>query len=275
MCSRETLLSKKKLTLGEMDSRIIKKILTDIKKFHQAGYKVAVTPMGLGEPLMYKNLWKFFAEVKKISKNIKIILVTNALLLNEENIKKMIKAKVDEVNISLNGRNRNEYKRINGVDAFDLVEKNIESLFKLRKKTPKIFIQYLNKGDSKWVKLMGKLDKYYVHPIVNQGGFAKGKRRYSNHPCTQLQIRMASKMNGDMYPCDAALYSGGQKIEELCLGNVLKDSYFDQFIDKDSKRNKILSMMKKNDYGKLKVCKRCSTKDLGSNCYFNFLGRWV
>lgn len=275
MCTREKLIKNKNLCVGEMNEKIIKNIKSEIKKFKKAGYKIAITPMGLGEPLLYNNLWKFFKDIKKIDKKIKLILVTNGILLNEKNIKKIISSKIDEINISLNGRNKKEYFKYNGIDAFDLVQENIKKIFVLRKKIkPKIFIQYLNKGDVKWNKFMKKNDKYYVHPIVNQAGFASGIKSNNNYPCNQLSARIAIKINGDIYPCDAALYSGNQKIEELYLGNIKKYSPFAQYTDKKSKRYQILNQMKNNDYKNIKTCKKCSTKNLGINCYFNFFGKW-
>lgn len=274
MCTRERLVKQDKLRIGEIADKKINIILGEIKKFRKKGYNVAFTPMGLGEPLMYSKIFQVFEKVKKIDKNIKNILVTNGLLLNSKNNFK----NVDEISISLNGRNRDEYKKLNGIDAFEVVVQNIKNLLKLKNR-PNVFIQYLdlNKSDftkviNEWNKLMRDGDKCYVHPIVNQAGLANKEKDLINYPCTQPLWRISIKINGDVYPCDPALYSGSNKFEELCLGNVDKMSIYETFIDKFSKRYQIFNEMRKNDYKNLECCKVCTTKCLGGNCYFNIGG---
>lgn len=278
MCTRQRLVDKKCLEIGEMSSEILGKVFAEMDKFIEKGHRVVFTPMGLGEPLMHSGLFNLIKTIK--NKQVKVILVTNGILLNQKNIDNILLNKVDEVSISLNCKDKKSYKTMNGVDTYDVVVSNIKNLLmskkKLKDNKTNVFIQYLGEDVSafdkeivKWNMLMQGGDKCYVHRIVNQAGLANNNRTDVNFPCNQPLFRITIKMSGDMYPCDPALYSGGGKFKELYLGNILKVSAFDQFYDKNSKRYKIMKKMKKEDYKNLECCKVCSTKALAANCFFN------
>jgi len=278
MCTRQRLIETGCLKVKEMDWEIVDKIVDEMFKFRRAGCRVVFTPMGLGEPLMYKNLFVLFKKVKL--KRIKTVLVTNGLLLNEANINKILETGIDEVSVSLNSTNKRDYKKMNGVDGFDLVTSNIKELLKIRKEKrllkPNVFIQYLGdnfddfgEGIKKWNMIMRGGDKCYVHKIVSQAGLVGGNKGLKVFPCSQPLFRIAVKVNGNVYPCGPALYSGSDKFEQLYIGNVSGMSVFDDFFDKKSKRYQIVDKMRKDDYSKLSCCKKCTTKNLSANCFFS------
>ncbi|OQA74245.1 MAG: molybdenum cofactor biosynthesis protein A [Candidatus Dependentiae bacterium ADurb.Bin246] len=276
MCTRQSLVDKNRLHVGVMDDLIVNNVIDQMKKFSDLGYEVVFTPMGLGEPLLYEKLYKVIERVKKY--RIKVILVTNGILLNNKNIDGILNARVDEITVSLNTKNKNEYKKLMGVDGFDLVNKNLDLLFEKRNKKKsklKIFIQFLgsqNDFDKQiryWNNKMRNGDKCYVHSFVNQAGLVKNNSKNINYPCSQPLYRISIKINGDIYPCDPALYSGSDKFRELYLGNIMDRSVIKDFLDKNNKRYKILSMMKKENYSKIKCCQVCTTKGLSENCFFN------
>jgi radical SAM protein with 4Fe4S-binding SPASM domain len=119
---------------------------------------------------------------------------------------------------------------------------------------------------------MQPLDKCYIHPIVNQGGFKKGvisKENNNNYPCISPLSRLVLKINGDVYPCDACLYSGANKEKQLLLGNILKDNLIYEFENKKGKSKLIFERMRRGDYSKLSACSQCNTYKLSPNCYFS------
>lgn len=285
MCTRLEMLSKRKLIIGEIKPKILNKIFSDMKKFIKNNYQVVFAPMGLGEPLMSRN-WKIiFSKVKKISKKIYIVLVTNGVLLTEDTSRELVNIGVDEISISLNVNNSADYQKyMRAADNYANIKKNIENLLKIRNhkknSNTKIFIQYLdyknqpNKFTSdiaEWRKLMRDCDKCYVHPIVNQAGFKKDgitQKKVSAYPCSSPLSRVAIRINGDMYPCDPCFYGGNTRIEELYLGNILKNSFFDLINNPQSKIYSILNFMKKNNYDSLPTCQRCNTYTLSGNPFF-------
>jgi len=276
MCTRQSLVDKNRLHVGVMDDLIVNNIINQMKKFTSLGYKVVFTPMGLGEPFLYDKLFEVIKRVKKYK--IKVVLVTNGILLNSSNINWILDAKVDEITISLNTNSGDKYRKLMGVDGFDLVNKNLDLLFEKRNKKKsklKIFIQFLgsqsdfDKQIRYWNNKMRNGDKCYVHDFVNQAGLVKKNGRRVNFPCSQPLYRISIKINGDLYPCDPALYSGSDKFRELYLGNIIDRSVIKDFLNKNNKRYKILSMMKKENYSMIKCCQVCTTKGLSENCFFN------
>ena len=285
MCARSILIKDKKLYIRDMEKEVIERVIDEIKQFHKHGEKVAFTPMGLGEPILFDGLLDLFSDIKIVSKSIRIILVTNGILLDETFSKKLISLDIDEVSISLNANNPQDYFRYMGTDMYDRVCYNIENLIRLRnesgKKLPSVLVQYLDfmhnrdifKEDiRKWLKIMRYNDKSYIHPIVNEAGFYTGKyvskSKKENFPCTQPLERIAVKVNGDIYPCDPCLYSGTDKISSLYMGNIKEHSPFKLHIQPLNKRLEIIKRMQKDNYALLPECKRCDTREIGCNCFF-------
>jgi len=289
ICTRQSLVEKGHLHVGDMDENLVRRIVQEIKKFHNCSRNVHFVPMGLGEPLLYKGLFDLFGDIKHISKKIGIVLVTNGILLDGACCKKLISLGIDEVCVSLNAVKASSYRQHMKVDAYDKVCRNIENLISLRNKSggrlPSVFVQYIDydnnpklyqKNVKQWSKIMRYNDKCFVHPIVNQAGFFSGGNSFASSkkrfPCTQPLWRIAIKINGDMYPCDSCLYSGSKKTTSLYLGNIMKESPFEQLADKNSKRFSVIKRMRKNDYSQLPECERCNTCKLDCNCYFKLPG---
>jgi len=286
MCTRAGLVKDSKLSVADMPEPIVDRVIEEVKKFFDY-YKgnVYFTTMGLGEPLLSRNLFEVFAAIKNISPKISIILVTNGLLLDEATNKKLIDLGVNEVTVSLNVNNAAEYNRRMSVDAYDKVRANIENLINLRKKSgkklPGVFVQYIDydnqqkdfqKDIKEWLKIMKYNDKCYVHPIVNEGGFFDQGNQFGstkkNYPCVSPLRRISMKINGDFYPCDPCFYSGSKKIPSLYLGNIMTDSPFELFMKKDNPQSTMMKNMRRDDYSKLPECKICNTYKLCANSYF-------
>ncbi len=299
MCTRAELVKMGGLHVTDMPENLIGRILEEMGKFLAAGRRVYFVPMGLGEPLLFKGLFDLFRRVKNISKDIGIVLVTNGVLFDEKAARETLDCGVDEVCVSLNACDETRYKQHMKFDAYENVCRNIENFIRMRNnaefKRPSVFIQFIDydkdhvlfeKEIKKWRGILSGEDKYFIHPVVNQAGFSCSgnsyKNQIKNHPCSQPLWRVAIKVNGDMYPCDPALYSGAQKIESLFLGNISQESPLEIFNSLDNKILKIITSMRKDDYSWLPECKKCNTYKLGCNCFFElpkflrFKGyRWI
>ncbi len=285
MCTRADLLRSGQLKIIDMNQEMIDRILHEMEKFLKAGRRVYFVPMGLGEPLLFKGLFDLFRRVKGISEDLGIVLVTNAVLLDEAAAQEVVSCGVDEVCVSLNAYDENSYRRHMKLDVYQKVCQNIENFIRIRdasgKKRPSLSIQFIDYDHDqalfeneikRWRRCMSNEDKYYIHPVVNQAGFSGAddsfKSNTKNHPCSQPLWRFAIKVNGDFYPCDPALYSGANKIDSLFLGNIMHDSPIELFNSLDSKALKIMASMRKDDYSKLPECEKCNTYKLGCNCFF-------
>jgi len=90
-----------------------------------------------GEPLLHKDLASITSRIKSIDHEIEISLTTNGILI-KENIDELLDAGLDRMNISLHSMDRENYKRIVGVDALDKVLNGLDYVSKLGVKGFKI-----------------------------------------------------------------------------------------------------------------------------------------
>lgn len=82
-----------------------------------------------GEPLIEPELLKFIDGIS----NAKISINTNGIFLNEQLAEKILEnEKVDQITVSLDGSTRESYEKTRGIDAIDLVCKNIANFISMR-----------------------------------------------------------------------------------------------------------------------------------------------
>ena len=268
-----------------MKDETVDRVLVELEKFHKAKIPVYFLPMGLGEPLVYENLFKIYERIKKISQKIPITMTTNGIDLTEKYCNNILSTGVDEVSISLNSKNASEYKQHMGLDKYEQINENIRNLIRARnnkkKSSLRVYVQYIdyeNNPDSfkeearQWSKIMRGQDKCYVHPIVNMGGYYKNStiliKSQEHYPCYYPLKMIAIRVNGDLYPCCPAFYAGGERIESLSMGNISSKSPFEMFKDKNGRAAEIISCMRKNDYSNLSTCDKCNTYRLSPNISF-------
>jgi len=84
----------------------------------------------MGEPLLNKEIFKITQFGKK--KNIKFTTTINGTLINSDNID-LILENFQEIVISLDAANKEDYLQIRRVDLFDKVVENIKSIVKRKK----------------------------------------------------------------------------------------------------------------------------------------------
>lgn len=87
---------------------------------------------GIGEPFLNPDLFKIVKYAKE--KNAMVKLDTNGTLLNQENIRKILKTKIDIISISIDGTDKSSYEKIRVGANFDAVKNNIKALVRERKK---------------------------------------------------------------------------------------------------------------------------------------------
>lgn len=112
---------RQRLPQGEMTEETFFRIVDQI-----AGRGVERTSLFLmNEPLLDRRIEQFTAHVKARDPDTTTLLFTNGLLLSERRARSLAEAGLDEVNVSINGFDRERYGRImQGID-FDRVIKNL------------------------------------------------------------------------------------------------------------------------------------------------------
>jgi len=97
-----------------------------------------------GEPLMSKDVFELLDYASK--KGFSINLNTNGVLLNEKIIDRLLRIKHCNIIISLDSLRAGVYKKIRGIDALDIITKNILALRKKSKRPVRIFMTVSNEN---------------------------------------------------------------------------------------------------------------------------------
>lgn len=298
MCSRTNWVKGDNFKSEDIPDLVLSRTLKETEALFKAGKKIVFMTNGLGEPLLYAGLMDLAGRVKKISGRIKFSFTTNAVALSEKMAERLIKNGVDAIIISMNAANRESYNDLMGADLYDKVIENVKNLLNIRKKfksrTPALHIQlmktkntapYLTKGVMFWKDRIGGQDKVFIHEPVTHAGIidvtdiACCSRPPVRYPCMQCWARLAVRINGDVYPCDAAYYSN-EPIKNLLLGNITGQTFSDVYFSKNSRIMEIRKAQRENNYDNLPYCIKCDTFKLVPNVFFkipNIFGRrrWI
>ncbi len=94
----------------DMDFELFKKIIDEAANVLNLKQ---VCPVGFGEPLLYPKLFDAIKYIKEKNQKIRVVITTNAILLNEENVQKIIKSGLDQISLSINSFGLEKYRFLN------------------------------------------------------------------------------------------------------------------------------------------------------------------
>lgn len=80
---------------------------------------------GIGEPLLNPDLPRFVAHLK--ARGAHVLFNTNAVLLDQRRGDALVEAGLDELRVSLDGADREMYRRLRGIDKFDQIIANLRA----------------------------------------------------------------------------------------------------------------------------------------------------
>lgn len=101
--------------------------------------------VGLGEPLLNKNIVQYVKYIKDSNVTDKIHLVTNGTLLPYEISDRLIEAGVDVLRISINGLSAEDYMKYTGVKIdFDKIVDGIKYFYEHKKENTRIYIKIMD-----------------------------------------------------------------------------------------------------------------------------------
>ena len=210
--------SRLKRSKGDMGFESFKKILDELGD--TAAYLVLYN---LGEPLLNKDIFKMIGYAKE--KRIYVRLSTNGYFNDMSVIKGLVKARLDELVVSLDCPDKESFLSYKGIDGFDTVKNNIKEIIKERgkKNTPFVSVQLLamrqtenRVADFKKIAAGLGADRVMIKPVrVNfPGGHSsrqylplkaryireayKGKRKAN---CLRLWVSAGFLWDGSVVPC--------------------------------------------------------------------------
>jgi radical SAM protein with 4Fe4S-binding SPASM domain len=208
------------------------KYIRDMMKFPQ---KLKVLRfVGIGEPLLHKNLPDMisYAKHKKVANKIEII--TNGIKLRPALSDALIESGFDKIEISVQGIDSLDYKNNAGNSLyFDGFLYNIGYLYRYKKKHQKIYIKIVDsalKNKDKFLNLFGDLCDYIgiestvpIHEGVDLPERDKtqfGQSIVKSDVCSQPFYHMQINPDGKVTPCYSFDYP-------VILGNANKQSIVD------------------------------------------------
>jgi len=177
-CPRYELIGKGIRDAGHMDYDLVNKIIKDMSKISDKRFSVC--PVSLGEPLLYPQILDVLKLLRERLPKAYIHINTNAVLLNEEFSRELIKTGIDDIIFSINIWDEELYKRYHGVDALPDVIENIKRFLQMKGDgKPRVVLQILDIDINKekigafisyWKPYLNKNDVIYIRPLCDYGG---------------------------------------------------------------------------------------------------------
>lgn len=268
MCPNDNIKSK-----GFMDFNLFRSIINQIKTTAKV-----ILLYNTGEPLLHSKIIDMVKYCKEKT-DAKIILSSNATLLNKDISKKLIESKLDEIILCLDGNSPETYEKIRiGADYYAVLE-NILDFIKLADESnkPKVIIQLIKMNineheigefKNKWSKLncevsISNLDNWaHQLPIIINKSEITSSAAISREPCADLWFKMAINHSGEVTIC---CYDYNKKIR---IGS-LKDHTIEELWN----NNKIKQFRKlhfENKYLDIDFCRNCNkwSKEIDEFAYF-------
>ena len=245
---------------GYMDFELYKKIIDEIADVDK---KVFVRPFNFGEPLLHPQLPDMvkYAKDKGIKK---VGITTNGLLLDETKSKELIDAKLDEIEVSFEGVNKEEYEKIRIKSNYETVANNIKRLadlkneYKTRKPHIKLSMVKVNQTEEEikqyekyWSPVVDTISIRKLHDWIDKMQGLKYEKTDGDFPCRELWVRMYVLWNGDITFCCMDYEGTGG------LGNATEDSLLDVW--QGEKYRRLHDLHLRGRQHEIPLCSKCTT----------------
>lgn len=165
-----------------------------------------------GEPLLYPDIEELITEAKK--NNLRCILTSNGLLLNEDTAEMLCRSGLDSFKFSIDGASRQEYEAIRSGGNFNTILKNVQLLKETRDRMRSgmsiicaMVLMKKNRGNvPEFKKTFSPLaDEVLISHVTSLGGkngegdlFKAGK---APRPCRLLWDRVIINYDGKITAC--------------------------------------------------------------------------
>lgn len=258
MCPTPTL----KRSRGFMDEAVFRKIAEDISQ--KSGF--LFLPQGFGELLLHDKWFQLidFASHMKIQP---IVVLTNGMLLNKENILRLINT-VDIIAVTIDGITAKTYESIRVNGRYEIVIKNIENFLEIRgdNDSPHLVLRIIRMKETEgeielfrtfWSDKIGKGDLLQVAEfndwtgIVTHTGINKMQTERDRHPCRMLWKNLTVYYDGQVSPCCYDAEAG------LIIGNIINQNLKE--IWNGSRLNNLRKLHLNREFEKIPLCSRCTS----------------
>lgn len=213
---------------------------------------------GVGESLLHPKFQELLHQLGRVDNRPKTVLVTNAVLLNEECSKKIISSRcLDFVQFSVDGGNRRDFEWLRRGAHWDSVLDNVSGFLKLNNnvvKTGIICIDFGGRHEERFDDLLKRVDSIDIRPPHDWTGQEQLEdynfvRKPNPHPCWHIRNNLAVLWNGDVTLCCNDQYGNG------VFGNVLEDNLLDLW---KTKHKEFYDLQISGEKHLIPLCKNCS-----------------
>ena len=257
--------TKMKRKMETMDEKTFDLIIKKLKKEHILPLSFIVS--GFGEPLVDNKISQRITKLKNNFPNSQLKIYTNLSLATEPMTRKLISSGLDEINISFNGFNKENYENVMGL-SYLKTKKNIDRLILWRNRlNPNLKIRMSmvlvkdNQDDiSQYINYWEKrVDSVSVNRIHTYGGAVKDysgkgfKIDFSKKtfPCKYLWNTIVIGTEGNIFLC-CLDYEGQYNFGNIKNRGILEIFYSPKF-------EKIRKLHLFGDLKKMKICRYCYT----------------
>ncbi|MDR4504195.1 MAG: radical SAM protein [Candidatus Scalindua sp.] len=219
---------------GFMDYRLYKKIIVEISE-----YTSAVTLAISGESLLHPEFFKMVEYAN--SKEIKVLLNTNATLLTKKKAELLLESGISEISFAFDGLKKSMYESARVGANYEKTLRNILYFLKLKKerksKYPYSILSileleiedYSEMEKKTFLKIFdGLIDEIRTREVSTWGSTFKDTDKFAYRdnrnvcgPCSRLWSTACIMWNGDVVPC---VYNANH---EYVIGNITKKSFID------------------------------------------------
>jgi radical SAM protein with 4Fe4S-binding SPASM domain len=246
---------------GVMDLSLFKKVVMQCQEFGISDISLHT----IGEPLLHPHI----IDIIKITKesNLKVLLSTNALLLDKQISEAIITSGLDFIRYSIEGIDKSSYEQIRCGSNFERVMSNIAYFKKIRDsqgRSPYITINSIMMKSllgtvADFYRLWGKFaDEIYFTYIGNfnqipheeiKNEVLKEEPPLKRRPCYMLWETMVVQWDGKVSACCMDFEN------ELIVGDINKNTLWE--IWESDIYNKIRQYHLKREFNPISLCKRC------------------
>jgi len=223
-----TNISQRKNRFGDkmMSLELFKKIIDQMAKFKHSTLRLH----SVGEPTLWKNLEEALSYAK--GKSVRVWIFTNAITKNKNLLKCLIE-NCAIVEVSINSFDKDNYLSTKGVDAFELVKKNVEYLHKLiseNKLKTRLITSRVESEDKEYDR---KFVEYWKSSGLVSDSFVRSYHSYNSLiddkikeareeiiACSVYWTRFNIDTDGKAVICFNELFRGPSPDETLVIGDV-------------------------------------------------------
>lgn len=255
---------------GMMAADVFAKLLADIAA---ADGPTTISLNGGGEAVLHPQIIDFVKQAEAVPNITHVALTTNALSLDPAMAKALLDAGLDSLKVSLDVTDAATYLKVNRVDGYDAVVRNLRMLDQIKSGggyacdvTMKVT---LYKRDLELVERIRVLWQEHVDHIKITGlhnwGGLRGKRgtQVRDTPCEYLWEQIQVLWNGQITLCCWDSMEGFYN-----LGNIAERDLADYWKN-DPHLNAIRAAHVNKDFSQLALCASCNADTYFTQFYFH------